>query len=98
MLSILIIQLFITFCCICAGFIFYDKLDKRPRTLMIHVITGLILITIIAQVIALFIPVKVYFFVSLFLILLIYAILNIRVKNYFFSLAKQLKALPVLIK
>ena len=59
MLSLLIAHIIITTCCTWSGFLFYKSFSKEnvQRPIIFYLISGLILLTVFAQIIVLFLPV-----------------------------------------
>ena len=72
MLSILIFHIFITTSCLWAGYLYYRIINKESQTnnhFIIYTVSGLIFITLITQLSAVFIPISNTFSLSIFLLL-----------------------------
>ncbi len=82
MLLSLIINITITIICLWSGFIFYRYILKNEETkpVIFYAISGLILLTIISQVAALFLPVNIYLLAVILLLLFLFAFFK---KNQF---------------
>ena len=79
MLSLLIAHIIITVVCLWSGFLFYNlfrRNDKEPKSVVFYAISGLILLTVFAQIVALIFPISTYVQLVVAAILLISLLLK----------------------
>src|SRR5688572_13905647 len=101
MISLLAAHIIITGTCLWVGYIFNDWFlkNKAIKPLLLHAITGLIVLTMISQIVVLFIPVNFYFTLILFLLLGLTALLK---RKSFIQFARlilnEISSLPLYAK
>ena len=91
----------ITSACLWAGYVFYNYLfnNAEIKPAVFYALTGLILLTMIGQVAALFMPVGPFFSLLIFLLLIITAILKIKLFLKFCRVIfKEISSLPLYAK
>lgn len=97
------LHIIITISCLLGGFIFYKILFKTPgkKPAISYALSGLILISTIAQVLTLFMPVKGYLAGMVFVIFIIVVLLNSKQAGEFYNELRNelgaLKVLPILV-
>lgn len=97
MLSLLIAHIIITASCLWSGFLFYKLISKEiiQRPIIFYLVSGLILLTIIAQIIVLLFPIGSITQLVLFIILLSSAIFRWNdCKNLFNNIFLEFSSLP----
>lgn len=99
MLLLLFFYLLITCVCLYSGFIFYRFIIKDQRSdkpIILFIITGLIAVTIVTQILELFIPVNLYTLIIIIGLLLVLALLK---RNDFSSFLKfvinNIRSIPI---
>lgn len=101
MLTLFLTHIIITVACFWAGSLFYKYIIRKsePRQTIFCLISGLISLTLLAQLLALFIPIDLYVQAGLAVLLLISAIIKWKEFRYAFqSLSDEIKALTLLSK
>lgn len=101
MITLFLIHILITLSCLWAGFIFSTIIIKNKETkpLVVYAINGLILFTLASQLAVLFMPVNIYFFSLILLILILYSVLNRKLFSQFCQLAiKEISSVPFMAK
>ena len=91
MLSLLAAHIIISFSCLVSGLLFYTLFGKQraAKPLVYYLISGLVLLTMLAQLVVLFFPVGLYTQLSFTVVILLYALLQ---RRAFVELLKKLRA------
>ena len=100
MLSLLLAHTIITACCFWSGFLFYQLISKKgsQRSILFYLVSGLVLLSAIAQLIVLFFPIGSIVQVTLVIILLLTAILKWNdFKNLFKTIIFEFSTWPILL-
>lgn len=101
MLFILLLHIIIIAGCLWTGFLFYTYIlnTKEKKPFVFYAITGLIVLSLIAQIGVLFLPINLLFSATVFFLLTIIAFLKLKIFNQFCkALSAEVSSLPISIK
>ena len=100
MLSLLLAHTIITACCFWSGFLFYKLISRKAiqRPVIFYLISGLVLLSVIAQIVVLFFPIGSIVQVALVIILLAIAVFKWNdCKNLFKTIFFEFSTWPTLV-
>lgn len=100
MLSLLLVHTIITACCLWSGFLFYKLISRKAiqRPVIFYLISGLVLLSVIAELVVLFFPIGLIVQAALVIILLAIAVSKWNdCKNLFKTIVFEFSTWPTLL-